>query len=285
VDKTAGVRAIDSHAHVWSDQTLNYPFAPHDRLSPPDSPFPLEAFWQDARAAEVDGVVLTQPRIYGYDHAYLLDAAQAHPATVRIVPLVNVNRNGSVSDLRRMAAHPQTAAFRVIALGDRPADWLRSDRAAVVWDAAAQLSLPVSFLIDSPQLPLIRHVATAHPELTVIIDHMGRCTPTRQPDWSSDLYALASNGNVHIKLSAADSLSNREYPYRDMWKLMRELYAKYGPDRLLWGSDWPHQKHHGPYARSRGIVKQALVDAAPDDLDKIYHRTSARLYRFSAENR
>jgi len=282
---TAPAQTVDAHVHVWAMEPRMYPFAPHDRLTPPTAPFPITAFWDDARHADVDRVVLVQPRIYGYDHAYLIDVAETFSNTTRIVPLLNVARKGSVADLRKMAAHPQTAAFRVIALGDTAADWLCSAQAQAVWEAAGELALPVSFLIDCPQLPVIARVASAHPELTVIIDHMGRCTPARQLEWSSALYALASNAGVHVKLSAADSLSNEQYPYRDMWRLIRRLHSEYGADRLLWGSDWPHQKNHGSYARSHDILRQALTDTAPGALDKIYEETSARLFRLPAVNR
>ncbi len=273
---------IDAHVHVWSQDRLRYPFGPHDGLSAPNDGFTIDDLLADAVDAEPQAVLLIQPRVYGYDHAYLFDAAAALPGNVRVAPLVNVTRPHSTEDLRRLAAHERTAAFRVIALEGPPADWLCSQGAHHVWEAAAHLDLPVGMLVDPPQLRYVAHVAATHPGLSVIVDHLGRITPSLQLTFAPWLRDMAIHPNVYVKVSAVESLSQEPFPYTDMWALIAAAYDEFGASRLLWGSDWPHTRPGGSYGHSRAAVRLALAAAPRRDLDAIFTTTAARLFGFGS---
>ncbi len=293
---------IDAHVHVWAQDQLRYPFGPHDGLVAPVGAPTMREFFSNAATVGVRGAVLIQPRFYGYDHAYLFDTASAReisarnmpdpagglmsPAVsrVRVVPLVNVTRPGNAQELRRLAAHESTAAFRVIALEEVPAEWLCSIEAHRMWEVASQLDLPVSLLIAPHQLRLANRIARAHADLTIVIDHMGRCTPRLQRQFSSALLDLAEWPNVYIKLSAIGTLSNSPFPYPDMHDLLQSLYLDYGASRLLWGSDWPHVGRPGTYGNASAAVRQALASAAEEDLEMIFDATAARLFGFDSSS-
>lgn len=271
---------IDAHAHVWSQDVLRYPFGPHDGLEAPADARSGSELLADASGTDLRGVLLVQPRVYGYDHAYLFDAAAALPIAARVVPLVNVTRRSGAADVRRLAAHELTAAFRVIALGERPAEWLCSREAGHVWAAAAQLGLPVGLLIDARQLTFVARLAAAHADLTVVVDHMAWCGPRAGREWADLLCELAAQPNVLVKLSAIAALSEAEFPYADMWPLIASLYDAYGASRLLWGSDWPHVRRYGQYGRSYAAIAQALSGASQRNLEAILSATAARIYGF-----
>ena len=222
--------------------------------------------------------MLIQPRIYGYDHAYVYDVAAALKGHARVVPSVNVRRDRATRELREFAADPLTAAFRVVALGDAPANWLSWPSAHQAWETAAELDLPVDMLIDACQIPLVEHVAETHPDLTIIIDHMARCTPTFQPEYAPHLYHLAAHPNVYIKVSAIDRLSETEFQFKDMWNLIAGLYREYGPSRLLWGSDWPHLQRTMTYRQSSAPIREALPNASEHDIDAVFVQTAASLF-------
>lgn len=272
------VRVIDAHVHVWSQDLLRYPFGPHDGLTAPTEARTAEDFLADAADADVREVLLIQPRVYGYDHAYLFDAAAGLSGHARVMPMVNVTRPQSADELRRLATHERTAAFRVVALGAPPANWLCSPEAHQLWEAAAQLDLPVGMLVDPHQLPLVAQVAASHPDLTVVVDHMGRCIPTLAPEFAPYLFGLAAHPNVHVKISAVDSLSTAEFPHPDMWALIAGVYREFGASRLLWGSDWPHVRLPGTYGLSCTAIGQALAGTSERDFDAIFSTTARRLF-------
>lgn len=272
-----GVEIVDAHVHVWSSNTLEYPFGPHDGLPVPAESATIERFFASpgtsGRAA-----ILIQPRVYGYDHAYLYECAESLAHHVRVFPSVGVLRRGAIQELNRLAAHPLTAGFRVVALGDNPREWLAGQMAHLVWEAATSLDIPVGLLVDAQQLELVDRIASDHPDLVVIVDHMGRCDPHLQDQFGATLLGLARRSNVYVKLSAIDSLSKEEYPFADMWSLVRSLFDSFGPFRLLWGSDWPHVRSGVAYERCHMPIREALSAASDLDMESIFKDTAHRLF-------
>lgn len=275
------MRVIDAHVHVWSQDVLRYPFGPHNGVPAPTDARTLDGYLADA-GDQVREMLLIQPRVYGYDHAYLFAAAAALPGRVRVMPLVNVAREGSAGSLRRLAAHPHTAGVRVIALDEAPADWLCSAEAHQAWRIAAQLDLPVGLLVSPQQLVQVARVADAHPDLRLVVDHMGRCTPALQARFGAQLCDLAKHPNVYVKLSAVHALSAAPYPYDDMRPLIVSLYQAFGASRMLWGSDWPHLRQADGHGRCRAAVEAALSSAPAVDRAAIFGTTAARLLGFGS---
>jgi predicted TIM-barrel fold metal-dependent hydrolase len=115
----------------------------------------------------------------------------------------------------------------------------RFDRAVA---AAARAGLPI-FMSTAGDLSAPRAFAGRHPELTVIVDHLGlRQEPSyrrEQPNFGSlpALLALAELPNVMVKLSGAPCLSDEPYPFDDLWPHLHAVLDAFGPRRLMWGSD------------------------------------------------
>lgn len=268
----------DCHVHVWGEGGMPYPYDPIDRLATPESPATAETLAEDMDAVRVTTAVLVQPRIYGYDHAYLYAAARRLGWRARAVPLLDAERPANAGEIRRLAGDPQTAAVRVIALGERPAEWLLSPNADRAWDEAAGLGLPVGFLVDPPQLAVVARLAERHPHLAVVVDHMGRCAASLQPGNAAELLRLAAYPNVVVKLSAIGALSGEKPPYRDMWPLVADLFETFGATRLCWGSDWPHVRDYGAYGTCLESTRLALHGAAEADLREVFGGTAARVF-------
>jgi predicted TIM-barrel fold metal-dependent hydrolase len=87
-------------------------------------------------------------------------------------------------------------------------------------------------------------VAAAHPGLTMVIDHLGvsqsPVSPPRPDPWDqlSGLLSLAHFPNVYVKFSGAPVLSRTPYPHKDNWPYLHQVVNAFGPDRLMWGSDF-----------------------------------------------
>lgn len=271
---------IDAHAHVWTQDHASYPFRPLDGLPAPQderTPANLDA---DSASGPADGVLLIQPRVYGYDHTYLYDAATTMSGRGRIMPLIDPTRPDAVATLRQHARSSMAAGFRVVALDQFSADRLWSSAAHLLWATGEELGLPVGVLIGPNQLPLVAQVASSHPQLTIVIDHLARCDSRQLAESTSPLCDLIERPNVYVKVSAIDALSHTCFPHRDMWPLVQAVYTAGGAAKLLWGSDWPHNMVHGAYGNSRAAIEQALAHAPDADLDAIFAATAAQLFGF-----
>ena len=276
---------LDAHVHVWGSDELRYPFAPHDRLEPPTQARQLVDFFNDSGRLSVARALLIQPRVYGYDHAFLYQSARTAHGRLRVVPLINVLRPSSIAEIRAHAADPLTAGFRVIALGTQAAEWLDSPPAHTVWAELEALRLPVGFLIDPPQLLLLERIASSHRDLTVVIDHMARLRPEMVPEWSQALRRLAELSNVVVKLSAIGGLSRQDYPYLDMRPLQRLLSLAFDSSRLLWGSDWPHVPAHQGYRDGLMAIREGMTGMTDTEARNIFALTAARVFAFDPVDR
>jgi predicted TIM-barrel fold metal-dependent hydrolase len=114
---------------------------------------------------------------------------------------------------------------------DGTLDWL--------WPAAERAGIPVA-LLAGEFLPVVARVATRHPGLKLMIDHLGRTGGQQdEPAFGDlpDLLALARYPNVAVKATGAPSYSSAPYPYRNIHSYVRQVYDAFGPRRLFWGSD------------------------------------------------
>ncbi|MFC4847943.1 amidohydrolase family protein [Hephaestia sp. GCM10023244] len=127
--------------------------------------------------------------------------------------------------------------------------------------AAAAVGLPL-FLSTHGQAAAMRPVIERHPALTVIIDHLGvsqhPVSPARADVWDrlDGLLGLAEYGHVHVKLCGAPLLSAEAYPFADTWPQLQRVIAAFGPERLMWASDYTRLRmaQAGGPTRNRGCL-------------------------------
>jgi L-fuconolactonase len=143
---------------------------------------------------------------------------------------------------------------------ERPSDDFKAGRLEPLFVAAERHQLPL-FAMAMGLADELAQVARAHPELTLIVDHLGITSPpwmTRNPDpWTElpSVLALARFPNVAVKLSGAIALSRTPYPHPDLWPRLHKLIDAFGPQRLMWGSDFTRLRS------ARGMNQRAPREA------------------------
>lgn len=130
-----------------------------------------------------------------------------------------------------------------------------------IFATAAEVGLPL-FVSTHGWARVMDAVAARHPDLILIIDHVGvsqhPVSPPNDDPWGRlpDLLALARHPNVHVKLCGAPLLSRQAYPFDDVWPYLQRLFDAFGMDRIMWGSDYTrmHQADLPPgRMRRRGL--------------------------------
>lgn len=273
--------SIDAHVHVWGDDQTAFPFSPLGGLLTPDEPFPVDRLESAMGAVDVGRALAIQPRVYGYDHSYLFAAAEQMPARLRVMPLIDLETPAPYEAAKRLTEHPRVAGFRVIVLQDQEAKALQDPRRDDLWRYLVNRGLPVGLLIEPQYLHAIVDLTARHPELRVVVDHLGRIPGDEWPTWQRDILALAAIPGVFIKLSALGHLSSKPFPYSDMARPVNSVLDAFGCDRLLWGSDWPHVYNYGQYADSLQAI-QALTPLTASELHQLTAGTTQSVFGFSA---
>jgi predicted TIM-barrel fold metal-dependent hydrolase len=115
--------------------------------------------------------------------------------------------------------------------------------------------------------------------LDVCIDHMADC-PIDRPDELRKLVDLARYPRVYVKISHLWSLSRAAYPYRDTFDQVKRLYDAFGPERLMWGSDWPGVEAFCGYAQALALYRGEIPFFSDNDRRWILGKTALKLWPF-----
>ncbi|MGH8947016.1 MAG: amidohydrolase family protein [Acidimicrobiia bacterium] len=267
--------ACDAHCHVFGP-AHRFPFDPNRTYTPPDADFEDLVALQERLG--LSRAVLVQASCHGTDNSAMVDALRRGRGRFAGVAMVNE----SIGD-RELAAMHQAGVrgirFNFVrhlggAKGTGPILALAHRVAPLGWH--------VDLHFDADQIPgyfdLLRRLPTPF-----IIDHMGRVAAKRgvdQEPFRSLLDLLASEERAWVKLSGAERLGQTgEPPYREVVPLARAL-IEVAPDRLLWGTDWPHPNvRHMP---DDGDLVDLLADFAPEEetRKRILVDNPERLYDF-----
>jgi predicted TIM-barrel fold metal-dependent hydrolase len=184
--------------------------------------------------------------------------------------------DNSVEDVDGWVAHyrerPGMLGVRVLVVdwqtATPTADFL-AGRLEPVFAAAERHELPV-FAMAMGVADVLAPVARAHPELNLIVDHLGVSSPpamNRNPDPFSELphvTALAEFPNVSVKITGATALSHSPYPHLDLWPHLHKLLDAFGAERLMWGSDFtrlrcaPGTNKRGPRESWAGLYSDCV---------------------------
>jgi predicted TIM-barrel fold metal-dependent hydrolase len=236
-----------------------YPWVANRLYTPP--PVGLDDYLAMLRATGFERGVLVQTGLYGNDNRFLVDAIRSHPGRLRGVALIGEDiTDRALRDL----AEAGVRGFRV----NRTAKTgLAFDVARRLAERTRELGWHVQFLLDVEDHPdldtLLGGFATE-----VVVDHMGRPDPRKgvnAPGFQA-LIRLLRSGRGWVKLSAPYRTSLREPPYDDMTPFAQALVAA-APERLVWGSDWPHVLLESTMPNDGDLVDQIAV-WIPDEVTR-----------------
>jgi L-fuconolactonase len=254
---------VDAHVHVVAADRERYPLRPTGISLDwyREAPVAVGDFLKLMTAAGVDRAVLVQPMsAYGFDNRYVIDATRTHSDRLASVVIVD-NADDPAGRLRAMA-NEGVSGVRLFAIGNPTLPRLDDANALPLWEATAELDLPVVVTILSNQLPELGAMLERFPEVSVAIDHCGFPDLSGGPPYAKaeDLFELATLPNVFLKVSC--HLLEHAEAAGDPRDLVDQLAAAFGTDRLVWGSDYP-QTHDRSYAALLELGRGACSRLSP----------------------
>jgi predicted TIM-barrel fold metal-dependent hydrolase len=259
-----------------------FPYAEDRSYTPPDAP--LAKYLAMLDTVGFARGVLVQGSAHGRDNAAMLDALARHPERLRGVAVADADV--SAAELRRWHALGVRGLrfnhfFRGGALHYRGGVPL--DAAKALAPVMAELGWHLQLWIDVKDLPETIPVLEAIGR-PVVIDHMGRTDAragTATPGFQS-LLRLVGDGGCWVKVSGAHRLSRSAPDYPDA-RPFHEALVRANPDRLVWGSDWPHPRIEGEMPDAGGLF-ELFGQWTPDEATRrrILVDNPARLYDFSS---
>ena len=270
-------RIIDPHVHVWKSDP-RYPWAKETR-NPPAKDATPEMLLELMKANGVIKTVIIQVIHYRWDNSYLADVLKQYPEHFQGVARVNPESPAAPDDLSRLVEEQKFRGVRISPAAGESGDWFRGPLMVPLWKRCDALKVPMTVLAPVTRMPDAAKWIEKFPALTVVIDHMAD-SPLDQPEQLEKLIALERYPKVFVKISHTWSLSKQQYPYKDSQIQVKRLYDKFGPRRLMWGTDWPLVENHCGYAKALALVRDEMDFLNEDDKSWMLSKTVERVWPF-----
>ena len=271
----ADVRILDPHVHVWKHDP-EFPFAPDARV--PDRDATPETLLALMKANGVARTVIIQVIHYKYDNRYLAAVLKRYPRMFQGVCRVDPLDPAAPDRLASLTAE----GFRGVRLspaGNASGDWFHGALMPPLWKRCQELKVPMTVLAPITRMPEVGRLLDGLPELTVVIDHMADC-PIDQPAELEKLIALKRYPNLFVKISHTWSISRQPYPWLDAQAYVKRLYDAFGPQRLMWATDWPIVENLSTYERALSVVRDDMKFLSAEDKSWILSKTIGRVWPF-----
>ena len=228
---------VDAQIHLWTNDKA----PPHHWRAP----FLIDDALREMDAAGVDRAVNCPATWDAASNDYAVEAARLHPdrfATLGWFPL-DATANEDMVD--HWMEKPGMLGLRfLLATLDT---WPRVMEGELDWlfAAAAKRKIPLALMAPPYDIGRLSTIAEAHPDLRMVVDHLGVSPFDKLPAAThhlDGLLALARHPNVTVKASAVPSMSNEAYPFTDTFSTLKKVYEAFGPTRMFWGSDFTRMR-------------------------------------------
>jgi 2-pyrone-4,6-dicarboxylate lactonase len=260
--------SVDAHCHVFGPGDL-FPYAPERKYTPCDAP--KEKLWELRDLLGFERNVIVQATCHGADNRALVDALLNSNGLARGVATVRE----SVSDDELQALHEAGVRGVRFNFVKRLVDTTPPDQLLRIAHRIKPLGWHIVIYFEAQDLPELYDFFASLPT-TVVVDHMGRPDVTQPVDGAQFqlfLRLMREQTNFWSKVSCPERLSRSGPPaYADVVPFARKVVESF-PDRVLWGTDWPHpnMKSHMPddgqlvdfipqIARTAELQHKLLVD-------------------------
>ena len=258
------VGAVDAHCHVFGPGA-QFPYAPERKYTPCDASAAQLFALRDHLG--FDKNVVVQATCHGADNSAMLDALRQSGGKARGV--ATVRRDVSDDDLKAMhLAGVRGVRFNFV---KRLVDFTPKDELMEIAARIKPLGWHVVIYFEAVDLPELWDFFTALPT-TVVVDHMGRpdvSKPVDEPEFALFLKFMREHSNVWSKVTCPERLSvsgppalnGEQAAYRDVVPFARKVVELF-PDRVLWGTDWPHPNLKG-HMPDDGLLVDFIPHIAP----------------------
>ncbi len=252
---------VDAHHHVWQVARGDY------HWMSPGLPIARDYGLADLRPllGDITATVLVQAAATEAETDFMLAAARASAGLVRgVVGWVDLAAPDAPARVAERARDKLIRGLRPMLQDIGDTGWILRPEVQPALAAMAGHGLRLDALVTPRHLEVIGKLAARHPALRVVIDHAAK------PDiagggfepWAAHMARLARTTGWCCKLSGLVTEAKPGWQPDDLRPYVDHLLASFGPDRLMWGSDWPVVNLAGGYARWRAATLDLLPPAA-----------------------
>lgn len=270
---------IDAHQHFWRMARGDYGW-----LTPA-----LGVIYRDFGPEDlapyladhgIDASILVQAAPTEAESAFLLDIADTTPFVAGVVGWTEFTAPAAAAAIARLASHPLLVGLRPMVQDIVDDDWLAAPQLAPAFEAMVAHRLVFDALLKPRHLRRLIPVLERHPQLRVVVDHAAKPAIVSGDDatWRDDIAAVAQFPDVACKLSGLVTEAPAHWTIDDIRPYTDHLLACFGPERLIWGSDWPVVTLAADYGRWITTAEQLMAGLDISARSQVFGGNAAAMY-------
>ena len=280
---------IDTHCHLWKKELSGKGWLSAD-MGFLYRTFDTDDLAHAGREVGVDACVVIEAGKTPEENTQLQRFAESSPSIEAFLSYADLDSPDLAKDLDIWQSDPKFRGVRMGLEGSDSSDILARPNVINGLREIARRDLIFEFLVQTPQLRDVVAVYDKIPELKGIIEHMGKPDLIDREDfaqWKEHVSVLARNSHVTCKLSFSPRIQHFKAllanPEGALSSDLIEPYSAYllehfGPERLMWGSDWPICLLFGDYAEIRGVFDEAVSGLKEQDRTRIFGGNAVAFY-------
>ncbi|MFC7385385.1 amidohydrolase family protein [Sphaerisporangium rhizosphaerae] len=273
--------SLDAHVHLWNRRTDPQPWIDPATMAAIDRDFAPGDLERMLDSTGIQAAVVVQSSNSAAETRRLL----AHPSP-RIAGVVGwIDLTGDVAaqvDALDPAARARLVGIRHLVHIDPDPGWLSRPEVATGLKGLAARGLGFDLVVRSWQLPSAAAVVSAHPEVRFVVDHLGGIAETGDTaGWEAGLRELAARPNAYAKISGLAGMP-RDGDRAGLRRVVGVALEAFGPQRLMYGSDWPLAELGAGAVAWRGAVEELIGQLAVPERQAIWSGTASAFYRIGA---
>lgn len=277
---------IDAHQHVWDPTRAEYSWLGPE-LQPVNRTVTFEEIQPSLVRCGVQATVLVQSADNDEDTTLMLETAARFPeiaAVVAYAPLADPERTFLLAT--RFEQDPLIVGVRNLIHNVPDPDWLLRADVREGLEILESKGLAFDLVSVLPRhLEIIPELSARHPRLRMVIDHLSKPPIGTIDDgrWRILMAEAAGNPLVHAKISGLYSAAGdpASWSLKSIRPYIESAVELFGPERLMYGGDWPISVTAGGYERIWGDISTVLGELPHDDRDQILGGTANRFYRIN----
>lgn len=270
---------IDAHQHFWRLARGDYGWLT-PALGPIYRDFMPDDLTPELASAKIDKTILVQAAPSEAETHFLLEIAAKTPFVAGVVGWVDFDAPDAATHIATMTQNPRLVGLRPMIHDIADPDWMLSAHLAPVFEALIAHDLTFDALVKPPHLTRLLVLAERYPGMRIVIDHGAKPLIARQSfdPWRADMAAFAGRPNVTCKLSGLVTEAAPDWRDADLSPVFSHLIAVFGPERLIFGSDWPVLNLAGDYARWVSVAERAVAPLGTAAKAAIFGGNAQRIY-------
>jgi L-fuconolactonase len=276
------MQRIDAHCHFWNPARGDYSWL----MAGPASLDPLRRVFAPTDLAALNAgarVVAVQAADSTAETEYLLQLAAQNPQIVGVVGWVNLASVDAAGDISRLAKNPLLRGVRPMLQDIADSRWILAAPKDDGIRALIAHGLCFDALVQTRHLAPLAEFARRWPDLPIVIDHCAKPVMTGDlaQDYTQGMAALAAQPHVMCKLSGL--LTELPAGHDDALSALRPVVDLvlnlFGPNRVMWGSDWPVLTLAASYQDWADMTDDLLAGVSSTDRADIMGQTATKFYR------